>query len=64
MAPHLIQAQSTYKDIRIGSDHHACMHTRTHTHTHAHTHTHMYMHKHMYTHNTLGVSLTLFSALP
>ena len=30
MAPHLVRAQSTYKDIRIGLFHH----TRTHTHTH------------------------------
>ena len=33
MAPHLIRAQSTYKDIRIHSIHHThtCMHTHTHT---------------------------------
>ena len=37
MAPHLIRAQSTHKDIRIHSSHthaHRCMHALTHTHTH------------------------------
>ena len=31
MAPHLVRAQSAYKDIKIHSFHH------THTHTHTHT---------------------------
>ena len=42
MMPHLVRAQSAYKDIRICLFHHArthaCTYTRTHTHTHTHTH--------------------------
>ena len=34
MAPHLVRAQSAYKDIRIHSFHHTHRHTRTHAHTH------------------------------
>ena len=49
MAPHLVRAQSAYKDIRIHSFYHrhVCTHTHTppHTHTRAHAHTHYaYMH--------------------
>ena len=40
MVPHLIRAQSTYKDIRIHSFHYTYTHTHTHAHTHTHTHTH------------------------
>ena len=36
MAPHLVRAQSAYKDIRIHSFHHT--HISSHTHTHTHTH--------------------------
>ena len=45
MAPHLVRAQSVYKDIRI--------HTRTHTHTHTHARarTHARI-PHIYTTNT------------
>ena len=50
MAPHLVRAQSTYKDMRIHSFHHTHTHaysdtrtqsqfTYTHTCTHSHTHT-------------------------
>ena len=47
MVPHLVRAQSAYKDIRICSFHHthtlshthARTHARAHTHTHTHTHT-------------------------
>ena len=51
MAPHLVRAWSTYKDIgSFSSSHthththtHACTHTCTHnTHTYTHTHTHTY----------------------
>ena len=50
MAPHLIRAQSAYKDIRVHSFHHTHMHTHAHTCTHMHTHTHAHTHTHMYTH--------------
>ena len=60
MAPHLIRAQSAFKDIRIHSFHHTHTHTqkhararaRTHTHiTHTHhTHTHTHTHKQTHTH--------------
>ena len=46
MAPHLIRAQSAYKDIRIHSLHH----THTHTHTHIHTHTDACAHTPRHTH--------------
>ena len=43
MAPHLVRAQSAYKDRRIHSFHHTHTHTHTHTkmltHTCTHTHT-------------------------
>ena len=42
MAPHLVRAESAYKDIRIHSFHH----TRTHTHTHARTHARTYARTH------------------
>ena len=45
MAPHLIRAQSAYKDRRI----HSFYHTRTHTHMHTHT---PHTHKHTHTMNT------------
>ena len=48
VAPHLIRAQSAYKDIRIHSFHH--MHT--HQDTPAHTNTHLRTHIHTHTHTT------------
>ena len=48
MVPHLVRAQSTYKDIRIHSFHH----THTHTHMCAHTQTHKHTHTHACTHTT------------
>ena len=62
MAPHLVRAQSAYKDIRIRSFHHTHTHTHTlslslslslsltHTHTHTHTHTLSLSHTHTHTH--------------
>ena len=45
MAPHLIRAQSAYKDIRIHSFHHSHTHTHTQTCAPTHPHTHnKYMH--------------------
>ena len=40
MAPHLVRAQSTYKDIRIHSFHHSHTHTHARAHQDARTHTH------------------------
>ena len=48
MAPHLVRAQSAYKDIRIHSFHLIHTHTQMHAHTHTHTHTPV-----SYTHLTL-----------
>ena len=39
MAPHLVRAQSTYKDTRIHSFQHAHTHMHTHIHMHANMHT-------------------------
>ena len=39
MMPHLVRAQSAYKDIRICLFHHARTHACTYTRTHTHTHT-------------------------
>ena len=54
MAPHLVRAQSAYKDIRICSFHHthihACMHIHKYTHTYTHTHTHTHTHHYKYMH--------------
>ena len=53
MVPHLVRAQSAYKDIRI---HSFITHTHTHTHTHrrtrAHTRTHIHTHAHTHTRTT------------
>ena len=65
MVPHLVSAQSAYRDIKICSFHHTHTHTHTHTHrcmrthtqTHARTHaqathtqTHMHTHARTHTH--------------
>ena len=47
LVPHLVRAQSDYKDVRICSFHHTHTHIHTHAHTHTHTHTHT---QHTYTH--------------
>ena len=44
MAPHLVKAQSAYKDIGIHSFHHTHTHARTHTHAHTQIHTHTHIH--------------------
>ena len=68
MAPHLVRAQSAYKDIRRRSFHHAhartrgCTHARTHpcTHTHTRTRTRTH-HAHSQTHyHTLSVSASFW----
>ena len=52
MAPHLVRAQSDYKNIRIHSFHytHTHPHTHTHTHTQARTHAHARTHARTHTH--------------
>ena len=54
MVPHLVRAQSAYKDIRIHSFHQTHTHTHTHMHmcTHTHTYTHTHIHTHTHTHTT------------
>ena len=60
MAPHLVRAQSAYKDLRIHSfqqthTHRDGTHTHTHTVTHTHTHTlYKYMHYWLWIGKTTG----------
>ena len=53
MAPHLVRAQSAYKEIMIHSFHHAPpphTHTPRRTRARAHIHTHIHTHTHTHTH--------------
>ena len=50
MVPHLVRAQSTYKDIRIDSFHLKHTHTHTPRCVHAHTQTHAHPPTHTHTH--------------
>ena len=51
VAPHLVRAQSAYRDKRIKGYTHfiTCTHARTHVRTHIHTHVHTHRHTHTQT---------------